>query len=366
MKNKKLKVYLQYPWKFPDSPYYKYLIDNPPKNVEFLNIGKQGATTSSKNLFFSHSFKRAIRRTVNLFQLPILNAHLTKTAQQYDLIHCAHCLSKNKNKPWVADFEGRWQFYLGHESQRLRKRARNILLRKNCKGIIAWSDAVKKVLLKEFPELENKIEIIYPSVPVSNIKKKKHQGTNLIFVGRYFFRKGGLHTLEVMDRLTKKYKDVNAIVVSNVPEEIKEKYSGNKKIQIYDLMPQKELLEKVYSVGDIFVYPGYSDSFGFAFLEVMSFGIPIVTFEGFARDEVIKNDVEGVIINFDQKFEKKYRFEYHEPAIRQLEKETEKLIKNKALQKKMASNCKKTISSGRFSIKSMNEKLTKFYLKALN
>jgi len=38
---KKIKIYLQYPWKFPDSPYYKYLLKNPPKNVSFEGAKKQ-------------------------------------------------------------------------------------------------------------------------------------------------------------------------------------------------------------------------------------------------------------------------------------------------------------------------------------
>jgi len=33
---KPIKIYLQYPWKFPDSPYYKYLIDNPLKELSIL------------------------------------------------------------------------------------------------------------------------------------------------------------------------------------------------------------------------------------------------------------------------------------------------------------------------------------------
>ena len=38
---KTIKVYLKYPWKFPDSPYYKYLIDSPPKGIQFSNIQRE-------------------------------------------------------------------------------------------------------------------------------------------------------------------------------------------------------------------------------------------------------------------------------------------------------------------------------------
>ena len=32
-----MKVHLQYPWRFSDSPYYKYLITDPPQGIEYLN-----------------------------------------------------------------------------------------------------------------------------------------------------------------------------------------------------------------------------------------------------------------------------------------------------------------------------------------
>ena len=104
---KNIKVYLQYPWKFPDSPYYKYLIDSPPEGIEFQNSKKQkGVITNKRFFWFSNFIKRNIRRFATKLKLSIPNAHLTKTKEEYDLIHCAHCLSKNKNKPWVADIEG--------------------------------------------------------------------------------------------------------------------------------------------------------------------------------------------------------------------------------------------------------------------
>jgi len=49
-------------------------------------------------------FKKNIRKWTNELNLAIPNAHLSPKGD-YDLIHCAHCLSKNKDKPWVADIE---------------------------------------------------------------------------------------------------------------------------------------------------------------------------------------------------------------------------------------------------------------------
>ena len=79
---KKIKIYLQYPWRFPDSPYYKYLIDNPPENVEYLNTKKQkGVITKKSKFLLSNRLKKIIRNILNLMWLSIPNAHITKTKE---------------------------------------------------------------------------------------------------------------------------------------------------------------------------------------------------------------------------------------------------------------------------------------------
>ena len=54
--DKKIKVYLQYPWKFPDSPYYKYLIQDCPKEIEYCNIEKQKGVITRKKFFLFSNF----------------------------------------------------------------------------------------------------------------------------------------------------------------------------------------------------------------------------------------------------------------------------------------------------------------------
>ncbi len=51
-----MKIYLQYPWRFPDSPYYKYLIDNPPEGIEYINVKKTERSNHQKNVFLVLKF----------------------------------------------------------------------------------------------------------------------------------------------------------------------------------------------------------------------------------------------------------------------------------------------------------------------
>ena len=371
MEKEKIKIWLQYPWKFPDSPYYKYLIDEPPKNIEYLNVKKQkGVITNKKFFWFSNFLKRKIRSLMNLFHFSIPNAHLTKTEKNFDLIQCAHCLSKNKYKPWIMDLESKWQLYIGDlyiedKRKKTKNKIRKILLRKNCKKIIPWTQETAKGLIKEFPEIREKIEVVYPAVPLSKIKRKKHKGINLLFVGRYFYEKGGLHALEAFDKLTKKYENVKAIIISEIPEKIKEKYSKNKKIKFYELVPQKKLFENIYPISDILIYPGYSDTYGFLFMEAMSSGIPIITVDGFARKEIVQEGKTGFVIDSPKRLNRKIIGSKEEQLINELIKKAEELIKNRKLRETLSKKGIKTIKNGKFSIKERNKKLEKIYRNSL-
>ncbi|MDA3836913.1 MAG: glycosyltransferase family 4 protein, partial [Nanoarchaeota archaeon] len=272
--NKKIKVHLQYPWKFPDSPYYKYLVDSPPEGIEFQNTKKQkGVITSKRFFWFSNFLKRNIRKWKNKLNLAIPNAH-TSPKGDYDLIHCAHCLSKNKDKPWVADIESWWSMYLsGYYSERARKKVETILLNENCKKVLPWTEKTKNEILEKFPGIKDKIEVLYPAVPeIKNLKKTKSKKLKIIFIARYFDLKGGDIALMILEKLRKKY-GIEGIVVSNVPEKLAKKYP---KLKIYNLIPQKELF-RLMQDSDIFLYPSFMDTFGFSSLEAMSFGLPAVS-----------------------------------------------------------------------------------------
>lgn len=362
---KKLKIHLQYPWKFPDSPYYKYLIQNPPEGFEYVSAEKQkGVITNKRFFWFSNFLKKYIRKTTILLFPSLLNAHLSSKGD-YDLIHCAHCLSKNMNKPWVADFEAFWQLWVStKKTKRGIKKVKKILSSKNCKKILPWTQKVEKDFLKHFPELKEKIEIVYPAIPINKKKKEIRKEITLIFSGRYFYGKGGLHALEAIDFLTKKYPNVKGIINSEISKDIKQKYSKNKKIKFYGLISQEKLF-KLYEDSDILIYPGYSDSFGFAYLEAMSFGLPIITVEGEGRKEIINEGKTGFVLDRPKKLNWDRIENEEKKIIKNMIRKTLLLIENKKILKEMSKNCIEEIKFGKFSIKERNKKLKRIYEETL-
>lgn len=363
---RKIRIYLQKPWKFSDSPYYQYLRKNPPENVEYVNADEFQLIQSAKRMKFNNWLKRNIKKIIRNFFPNLPNAHLSKNSGNYDLIHCAHCLSLN-NKPWVADIEYAEQFWA---TGRLGKknRIRKILLNKNCRKILAWTKWSYDNVLKEFPELKSKTEIVYPGIPYREIKRQKKDRINLVYSSRRFYFKGGLHALEVIDRLTKKHKNVYGMIISDVPEEILEKYSVNKKIKFVGFVPQEKLFNELYPSTDIFVYPSYTDTFGFQLTEALSFGIPVVCVGGHSRKEIITEGKTGFVIKEPLNLNVKSleNLEDYKEIINKIEEKTELLIKDKKLRENMSKNALKEISDGKFSIKKRNEKLKRIYEDSLN
>mgnify|MGYP003972003935 FL=1 len=360
----KMKVYLQYPWKFPDSPYYKYLLQKVPEEIKYLNVDKQkGTITHQKFFWFSNFLKKNIRKYTRLLYPSMLNAHLSPSGG-YDLIHCAHCLSKNQSEPWIADFEAFWQLWVStKQTKRGLKKVKKVLERKNCKKILPWTQKVYDEFILNFPSLREKMEIVFPAVPLIVEKKKIGEKVNLIFVGRYFYQKGGFHALKAMEKLVERNKNVSATIVSVIPEEIKKEYLGKERIKLYDLMPQDNVFD-LYGKSDSSVYPGYSDSFGYAFLETMSFGIPTVTVDGDSRRELIEDGENGIVIERPETLDWNKLGPREEKIIEEMIKRTEELIKNKKLRKKMSDKCIYEIREGKFSIQERDRKMKRIYEEA--
>lgn len=362
-----MKIYLQYPWKFPDSPYYKYLVNYPPTDVIYKNVKKEkfNIITSSNRLKVINKIKTILRKTLNIAKIPNLTYSF---ARGIDLIHCAHCLSFNK-KPWVTDLEHYWTFASSGEipySSTGRTIIFKLLKNDFCKKILPWTHAAENTISEVTKNIQilTKLEVLYPAVPMPKINLKKPKEGPLLFIGRYFYQKGGLFVLEVFKRLKQKY-DIDCTFISlTIPKQFKLKY-GNF-VKIYESVSDKILFQKIYPSSSIFVYPGFSDTFGFAMLEAMSFNIPTITVDAFARKEIIEDDKNGFLIGKPTNLNIYNTGRKEEKLIEEMMKKTSLLIEDTSLRKKMGKYGRKLAEKGKFSIRARNKKLKEIYENALS
>lgn len=374
MSKENIKIHLQYPWKFPDSSYYKNILDNPPKNIIYTNYKKNSSkkmkvVDSSKKFEQIRKLKNALRKILNILSLPNLTYTLNKNC---DVIHCAHCLSLNK-KPWVVDTETYDRVAAGGNiahSKIGKWIIKNRLKSPYCKKIIAWSEDCKKTFIKTFPDDENilnKIEIVHFALDAPKFKKIKHKNLRILFVARWFDAKGGRQTLHVFNELSKKYPKIEFIFICPTPKDFKQKYSKNKQIRIMDLVPQEKLFKKIYPSVDIFFYPGFGDSYGFAVPEAMAYELPIVTSNTFAKKELLQNGKYGFLIDKPKDWSNYPNYScMDKKMLNQFIEKTSILIEDEKLRKKMGKAARKEIINGMFSVKKRNKKLRKIYEEALD
>ena len=143
------------------------------------------------------------------------------------------------------------------------------------------------------------------------------------------------------------------------------------------------MYENFYSKADIFVLPTRSDTFGMVFLEAMAFELPIITVDGFARDEIIEDGRNGFIVEgypykiFDENYQHSTKYGYFSLIEKHLTKEDKNkvasnlaeklsiLIEDENLRRRMGRNGKKILKE-KFSIENRNKKLRRIYEEALS
>ncbi|RIB35236.1 MAG: hypothetical protein BXU00_02830 [Candidatus Nanoclepta minutus] len=332
-----------------DSSYYKYLFLYPPDGVIYLNKIKDTLITSSRKFISYLKVKRIIYSSIGRF--PIFKIRKVSSSD-LDLYHTSH-LFLFTDKPYVTDFEHYYIFFFTHYpaySGIGKIIIKKLFKQKNLKYLLPWTYEAYNTIPEEIrkdPKIREKLKVIYPAVPAEEYVDKDFDKIRLLFVARYFYAKGGSTVLKVFENLNKRY-DIEMFIVTPkkwISDKILKKYNFIKWLESLT----DEGLRNLYRKSHIYVYPGYSDSFGFTILEAMSYGNVVVTSEGFARREIIENEKTGYIIKRDKDEIKKYT-----DVI-------SSLIENTNLIKEISLNAWKEIKYGKFSIGNRNKSLKEIY-----
>ena len=363
-------------------PFYKELVNNPPNDYNYIS--------SRKDVFNKANLRKInpIRKWIaNKVALPLISKigypKITSPNVPANVcgIHSAQYLLNTKQN-YVVDFED-ISALTWYDCNVLKKRLSQKLLikkflSKECKKIIPWTNAAKYSLINSIElneEIVDKIETVYPcfiSKKISNIDKIKHEKFKFLFVGKGFYHKGGLELVEAYSELQKKY-DLELTIISNVSEEVINKSKNLKGINFLSKVPQN-VLEDEYKSADAFVMTTHYDTFGFVYLEAMSYGLPCIGTKQFAVPEIITNEVTGLLIeNFCSRFDSTFKpvrntedltLKFQNPplsTIEELKEKMEFMICNPEKAKNMGIMGKKEVEHGKFSVKSRNKKLKEIY-----
>ncbi len=224
------------------------------------------------------------------------------------------------NKPYILEIEDVSILFWYRKTILHKKSARFImkyfLQSDKCEAILPWTQASYnsiKAIYGENEKIMSKTKVLYPAIKpkidevhIKN-KAKKEGKIEVLFVGPGypgigFFAKGGYDLLKAFS--TMENDNMNLTIVSGVPQNIQDEYKADN-ILFKKNIPQKEIVS-LFMNSDIFVLPTYMDTFGFAMLEAMSYGIPVITTDNFAAPEIVMDGKTGIVIKHAKSYYKDF------------------------------------------------------------
>jgi glycosyltransferase involved in cell wall biosynthesis len=363
----------------------RYLVNYPPTGFEFV---KREKTLPGQKILTSDFFFHRRRRSLE--QLLPLNLITGWTMSKLGKIPNANIIYAYNHpvfrpSPWVVFVE--WFHVLVGRNIRLFKRYRKVvedlLYSDHCKGILTWGELARQSIIKNYPSgLESKLTVLPLSVnPKNFVKEYDKKKVRLLFVGSPdagvdFVHKGGVEVLEAFRSLQKEFDNIELVIRANVPLEIKAKFHGMQNVVIIERILPRPALEDLFKSADIFVQPTYDTPFG-AFLEAMSYELPVVTRMAFANSEIVDDGKTGLIAKGQRTIDFLYNYDgwvmvpvgatpyrsSFEKAIRvtdpffvqDLTEKLARLIENQSLRKEMGKKARHEIENGKFSITKRNE-----------
>lgn len=211
-----------------------------------------------------------------------------------DAYHLYTCVS-NSNRPWVVTCEHLYtnkDFFLER------------LLRENCRRIFTISEWLyEEQFLKSSKNLApilEKLEVFKPRVRAIVRDLDDLSGiVRFIFIGRDFFRKGGLPMLRALSSLLARYRNWELSIISELntadypecatKEDVKEVRSlidSMGCVSHFESLPNDEVMEMIKG-SHVGLCPTYLDTYGISVLEFMSASLPVVVSNVMAMTEMV-------------------------------------------------------------------------------
>ncbi len=186
--------------------------------------------------------------------------------------------------------------------------------RDNFKALLFKSQAGLRTL-EEYPTLasdsvRSKAGVLYPAIREhQEINRDGRHDINIIFVGE-FFRKGGIHVINAFEELQKEVSNIKLVICADIKKHfnhhLRPKFLNRIKINSaisLNFVSRDTLFSEILPSGDIFISPTYNESFGYALLEAMAMGLPVISTNIFAIPEIVEDKKSGILIDIkDQSF----------------------------------------------------------------
>lgn len=284
------------------------------EKCEFKLLTKEEST---KNLYKRMpDFEREIKRKKTnkilwvrrILGIPNMRVKLMKEG---DLMFTYGCLLFT-NKPYCVYIEnglGLYRYDLGISRNPIARMFVSFLVkRKNCKKLIFMSKTAQKSFFSSVKYSKKTTEIIkkkstqcYPMMTIQDPREPKKvtdgKKLKLLFAGTFYI-KGGIEVINAFEKLKRKYPDLELTIIT---QELTLKKSHIDKIRsingvtLHNAAFKPEQMNEFFQTHDVFLIPTYRDSFGAILIEVLPFGMPIITTDQYATTEMVTDEHNGFV-----------------------------------------------------------------------
>jgi glycosyltransferase involved in cell wall biosynthesis len=387
------RVYLEPPWVMHAT--HRRLIDFPPEGYEFV-VTQTLQERVFKELVRRRPLRFALRSSDSILPTGVVKSWLERrnapppgTVLTYAAEHLVL-----RPEPWVIEIELA-SLVLGRHPRHL-KRFKGVLesafSSPHCRKILCQSEASRKSLLADFDakRFANKIEVVHCSVAPKPFQKQYVDGkVRMIFVGASaretsllaFEYKGGREVLESFVQLRRQFSNLELVVRSNLPPDVRAKYEGTTGLRfIEDIIPLEEL-EREYMSADICILPCHT-TIAMTFLEAMSFELPVVTIDSWANAEYIEHGRTGLVaprsarlpyyygntaqVNFGTPEYDRAMRNTDPVVVEELTKRLRLLVESPELRRGLGMAGRREVEQGKFSLDRVNRKLKAIFDEATN
>ncbi len=246
---------------------------------------------------------------------------IKKEKLEFDIIHShwiypdsyvAVKIGKLLNKPVIIHCHGSDVNRLLNDN-RIREKNKYTLF--NCKKIFVVSKDLKNKILKTYPELTDKIKVIYNGIDLEEYKKLSYSDSlektgltkdskikRIVFIGNLIKEKGIIETIKALDIIRKKRNDFILYLIGKQFKETIDIFNNlineldlNKHI-IFTGEINHNLIKHWFNIAHISILPSYSEGFGLVVLESLASHTKVIASNVGGIPEIINNKFKGILI----------------------------------------------------------------------
>ncbi len=239
-----------------------------------------------------------------------------------DLLHTWNAIPVSRH-PFVVSFENELPRYFGKVPEWQKKLGYSLLNSDRCRGILAISDVAANLARNKMSEMgctkiAEKIQVFRGGVNVESAiyisPGPSFEGKTtlkLLFVGGDAFPKGFVPAFTALEELVGNGASIHLTVIGGFksggyvlkgksPDPLywKNKIQNTEWVTHYDALPNKNVIENMKRC-DLFLFPSYDESLGWAVIEAGLLGVPSITTNVFALPELVQHNMSGYVINLN-------------------------------------------------------------------